>query len=322
MRGLSGRLALMIASPLAITGCAVRPADIRLDREALDRDIRAILEAHGAPVEAGVWFGGVGEEPWYARDEHRAQGGASAVKTAYLVELFAEHAGRLDEPLGGVDAILADAAHPAIVHFDPAVQDEIRREHAGASVRRVGQMMIRGDGVSNAVYNAAANVTTAVLGGPEGITGRIHARSPEFEGIVIRRHMLADRNAPGDNEATAASLAGVLRHIARGDLRGVDAETTEAIRAVLLAGRQWWYGRHFFKSGSLDTDPLVRVLSGYFEKRGRVAVYAVMLEQPGPGPLPRAEAGQRLEQTARQIRAALLRHARRPLHGALGFSRW
>ena len=127
--------------------------------------------------------------------------------------------------------------------------------------------MIRGTGVSNAVYNAAANLVTAFLGGPPELTGRIHARHPDFAGIASRRYMLAARDVTGDNEATAASLAAVLAAIARGDVPGLSPETHDAMRDILFL-EETDDGRHFYKGGSLNSNPITRVLSGYWETRG------------------------------------------------------
>ncbi|MBN1475822.1 hypothetical protein JXA47_03620 [Candidatus Sumerlaeota bacterium] len=314
-------IALMVIC-LGCRGLLPSRGPITLDTAKIDEAIRAITEEHGDGIEVSVWLGGLDGAPWYALNENEWRPGASAVKAAYLVELFAAHAGSLDEPLAETDQILSDPTHPAIVHFDERAQAEIRREHEGASVRRIGEMMIHGEGVSNTVYNAAANVTTAALGGAEGITERIHARSPDFGGIAIRRYMLADRNVTGDNEATAASLAAVLRRIAGADLPGVDEETVEAIREVLRGDRAWWLGLHFFKTGALNTNPLTRIESGYHTKRGRVIVYVVMTEQPNPGELTAEAAGERLQATTDRIRDLLLRAARREVHGALSLSPW
>lgn len=111
-----------------------------------------------------------------------------------------------------------DDAHPAIAHFTADDRADIWAEIAGATIRRIGQMMIRGTDLSNAVYNAAANVTTALLGGPEALTGLIHDRDPAFGGLTVRRYMLTTRDVTGDNEATAASLAAVLQRVAARDL--------------------------------------------------------------------------------------------------------
>jgi hypothetical protein len=300
----------------------MRPYPPKINQEALDSIVTGALTRHGQGVTASVWIGGADGEAWYSRDADAWHGGASSVKTAYLIELFAAHEGHLDEPLPGTAEIVGVSDHPAVVHFDAQTQADIRRDIIGASVRRVGDMMIRGADVSNAVYNAAANVTTAHLGGPESLTQKIHARAPEFDGIAIRRHMLADRNVTGDNEVTAATLARVLQRIASGDVPGVSAETTEAMRDILHVGRRFRLGKEFFKSGSLNTDPIVRVRSGYFVKRGRVIVYAVMTEQPDPGGLARDEAAQRLHETTVAMTDRLLHDVGRRVHGVHGFLPW
>ena len=149
--------------------------------------------------------------PWYEWKSKAIYPTASAIKTAYLVELFTAHSTHLDEPLTGLAEVLGDDDHPALAPFNPATRAEIRRELAGASARRVGEVMMGKLHASNAVYNAAANVTTAVLGGPVNLTSKIHARDQEFAPIEVRRYMLAPRDRPGDNEASASALAAVLQ---------------------------------------------------------------------------------------------------------------
>jgi hypothetical protein len=142
----------------------------RLDKAALDRTVADLIKGHGEDIVVSLWLGGGGPAAWYERNAADPRPTASAIKAFYLVELFAAHAGALDKPLPGADAVLKDDAHPAISHFTPAQRDEIRKALTGASVRRVGEVMIGAPGVSNAVYNAAANLTTAVLGGPDALT--------------------------------------------------------------------------------------------------------------------------------------------------------
>ena len=89
--------------------------------------------------------------------------------------------------------------------------------------------MIRGKGVSNATYNCAANLVTSALGGPEALERRIRARDPAFNGVFVRRYMLADRAKPGDNEATPGSLAAVLQRLAARNLPGLRPETIEVL---------------------------------------------------------------------------------------------
>ena len=129
------------------------------------------LREHGdGIVRQRVARRGRGRRLVRARSRSTPRATASAIKTFYLVELFDRFAGALDRPLPGVDAVLADDAHPAIAHFTPEQRAEIRRELTGATVRRVGLVMMGIAPASNIVYNAAANVTTAPLGGPEALT--------------------------------------------------------------------------------------------------------------------------------------------------------
>ena len=94
------------------------------------------------------------------------------------------------------------------MHFDSGQREEVRRELTDATVREIDHHMIRGTGVSNVVSNAAANVTTAVLGGPEDLTRRIHARDPTFAGLVTRRYMLAARDVTGGQRGHSRSSRG------------------------------------------------------------------------------------------------------------------
>jgi hypothetical protein len=166
--------------------------------------------------------------------------------------------------------------------------------------------MIHGPGVSNAIYNAAANVTTAVLGGPERVTVRIKARDPAFDGFAVRRYMMADRKENGDNEACAAMLAAVMQRIASGQLRGVKPETLDAIREALYLDTDERFGKHYFKSGSLSSDPAVQILSGYYNRDGRNLVYIIMLTQRDRGDTTPEKTSEHLKDTANKLRQALL----------------
>ena len=212
-----------------------------IDRAALDRQLDLILQpGRDAEMALSVWVGGPSGEAWYARDADVWRPAASSIKTAYLIELFAAYADGLDAAVKGVAAIVADPTHPAIVHFDADTQTDIREHLSAASVREIGRMMIRGTGVSNAVYNAAANVTTAVLGGPEALTTLMRERDPAFAGLASRRYMLAARDVTGDNDATAASLAAALRRIAAHEVRGSRlADRRRDAGDPSRAGRRW-----------------------------------------------------------------------------------
>ncbi len=286
-----------------------RPDGPTVDTRKLDDQVRAILAEHGDGVEAGLWVGGTKGDAWYAWKADEVRPTASAIKTAFLVELFARHADDLDRTPPGLDAILSDD-HPAIAHFSAEGREEVRKGLLGASVRKIGGIMMGTVPASNLVYNAAANVATALLGGPEGLTRAIHARDPSFAPIVVRRYMLADRKARGDNEATAASLAAVLRRVASGDIPGVRREAVDAIRTAVLVEDYPGGGRHHYKTGEIDTDPLTRVRTGWIERpRGETIVYAAMTRQPSPGARPRAEAGERLAKTDRRLADAILEAA-------------
>ncbi|MBI5852226.1 MAG: hypothetical protein HZB39_14525 [Planctomycetes bacterium] len=289
---------------LALLGaCTAAPAH-RVDVARIEHDVENLLAGHGSPVRAGLWLGDARSALW-SRDAERAMPAASAIKTAFLVEWFAEHAAGLDERPSAFAALCADTTHPAFTHFEAPLRSEIARDLSHASVREVGRAMIRGTGVSNGVYNAAANLVTAALDGPAALTARIHARDPAFASIHGRRYMLAARNA-GDNEASPASLAAVLQRIAGGDLAGVDDATLAAIRDVMRGRDDPRFGAHWQKSGALDTDPITRVESGCFPLDGTPLVYVVMLAQDDAGTTSAAEAGARLGRLALALRDLML----------------
>jgi hypothetical protein len=296
------------AAPQRASADAAAPA---ADRQRLTATIESALRAQGGGAAASVWLGGADGEPWFAREAGTARPTASAIKVFYLVELFAEHARQLDGPLPGAAAVLADDTHPAIGHFTPEQRAEIRRELGGASVRRAAQVMMGSAPASNAVYNAAANLITAALGGPEALTARIHRRDPAFATVAVRRYMLRDRTQHGDNEATAAALARVWQQIAAREIPGVDAATTDAVRAAVLQ-EPATIGRHLVKNGSLDSDPLAEVRAGCYETASGPIVYVVMTTLPAPGPDGRAFSSQSLAATATAIRDALI--AATPAH--------
>jgi hypothetical protein len=305
-------LGLLLAASGAVRG---QTLPVPLDRVAIDREVAGILDEHGEGIAAGLWIGGTDGGPWYDWKAESTLPTASAIKTSYLVELFAAHAHRLDEPLPGLAAVLGEETHAALAPFDPATRDAIRKALAGASVRRIGAVMMGKEPASNAVYNAAASVTTAVLGGPAALTAKIHARDPEFGPIRARRYMLAPRDRTGDNEASAAALASVLRRIAGRHLKGVDDATLADIRGAIISVDSGDLGRSYSKGGALASDPITRVSSGWWETPRGVIVSVVMTAQPGPGSRPRAEADARLAETNRRLGRAILAHARKVLDG-------
>ena len=207
--------------------------------------------------------------------------------------------------------------HPAVARFTPKQRAEVREALARASVRTIGKVMMGSEAAPNVVYNAAANVTTALLGGPEGLTRAIRARDPAFAGITVRRYMLAPRNVTGDNEATAEALAAVLGRITSGTVPGLNDTTARAVREAVLVTESvpGLKGRHHVKDGDLNSDPLTRVRSGWWEAPGGkpALVYVVMVAQPDPGRFGREQAGDRLAAAVSKLaRLALEDAATRP----------
>jgi hypothetical protein len=250
---------------LAVAPLVLWPTLARADEASLDKKVQGVLDEPGDAVQAGVWFGAPSGEPIYQRAADRAMPAASVVKTAVLIELFAAHAGHLDDPLGAdADAILADDKHPGMAPFSAAQRTEVRTALHGATVRTVGAIMMGSKHASNAVYNASANLAIASLGGPAEATAKIHARDATFGGVAVRRYMLASRTANGDNEATPASLAAVLASIATAKVPGgVDAATVEAMVQAMMK-ESAALGEHRHKEGTLDNDPMVCIKTGFY----------------------------------------------------------
>jgi len=273
--------------------------------DSLAQQVQAALAAPGDPVQAGVWFGPASHEPRYQLAADRAIPAASAVKTAILIELFAAHAGHLDEPLG-TDAVLADDRHLALAPFSAAQRKEVRAGLWGASVRTVGAVMMGSHKASGTVYSAAANLAIASLGGPAETTARIAARDPRFTGVVIRRYMLAPR-APGDNLATPTALAAVLAAVATRELPGVDAATAAAIVQAMMQSTDPALGEHRSKEGDLDSDPMVVLKTGFYLRGGAgpPLVYVVAAVLTGAPTGTRDAAHRRLDQLTDAIHARL-----------------
>lgn len=280
---------------------SAQPAAPRVDRLQLSARVDGPLREHGQGIEASLWLGGVAGPAVFERNPLTPRPTASAIKSFYVVELFARFAGALDQPLPGVDGVLAGDAHPAISHFTPEQRAEIRRELNGATVRRIGLVMMGTAPASNAVYNAAANVTTAVLGGPEALTALIRMRDAAFADVAARRYMLRNRRERGDNEAPAIALAALYQRLAARRLAGIDPSTMDAVHEALRRPDDPALGRHYEKSGNLDSDPLAEVRAGWYETAKGPLVYVVMTTQPTPGPSGREASSQQLAKTANAL---------------------
>ncbi|MGA0059322.1 MAG: hypothetical protein ACO3RU_07015 [Planctomycetota bacterium] len=285
---------------------AAKPRRSRDEDDAFAPIVERALASHGDEgLTVSAWIGTPDGKSLFTRDAGSVRAAASSIKTAYLVELFGAFEGALDRPLPGLDAILDDPAHPALVHFEPETRAQIVAAMRGASVRRIAQMMIHGIGVDNATYNAAANVTTAVLGGPAGLTEKITERFGP--GAAVRRYMLAARDVTGDNEVSAAFLTRVLCAIASGDVPGIGTQTIDAIRDQLFLEVLDGGVRHLSKTGALDTDPMTRISSGILMRPGATPiVYAVLCERRGPGSRTREDAVVALEESNATLTRQLL----------------
>ncbi|MFN9756154.1 MAG: hypothetical protein ACK58X_07050 [Planctomycetota bacterium] len=312
---------------LALAGCSATSAAAPLAPPAaplpagLGQQVADVVAALGPTARAAVWFGTADGDALLTWNADTPMPAASAIKAAFLIEVFAAQASAppsplaippamptltdvpfvpkpgLDAPLAGADAVLSDAAHPAIAHFPPAQRATARRLLGGQSTRRIAEAMIASTGVDNATYNVAANLVTARLGGPAALTQRLHARDPRWTGLQVRRYMLADRRAHGDNAATAASLAAVHAALATRRVAGLDAATVQACRAVLADGEDASGRAVFRQDGALDSAPATRTRAGWREGRDGARVFAILLADDAAG----AAVGTRLETAAARI---------------------
>jgi hypothetical protein len=303
------------ADPSEFVRTSTAPAG-QIDKAELDRTLGAIIHAHGDPIETSFWLGGDDPIAWYELNSTQLRPSASAIKTFHLIELFAAYAESLDQPLPGADKVLADDNHPSTAVFARQEdRDDIRRVLSGATVRQIGHVMmtqqtIEGKEVSLAAYNAAANLATAVLGGPDALTRLIRKRDPAFECVAIRRYMMVDDRKSGDNEVTAAALATLYCRLATRKLAGIDATTMTAIHAPLLQKRFGPQSAVYFKDGGLKNDPMTQVRAGWWETPQGPVVYVAMIEQAAPGPAGREATFARMKHTVEELAATLVRAGR------------
>jgi len=274
---------LLIGFLVSSTGAQDLPAKVA-EEIALPAKMQALLAAQSSSIKLGIWVGRADGNSLVQWHDAEPRPVASAVKIAMLIELFDKYADRLDETRSELlSFMLAD--HPAVVHFSESQREEIRAQIAGASIRRIGRVMMGSEAASNIVYNAAANMTIALLGGPDHLTQLMHQRAPELQEIYVCRYMLAPRNQPRDNTATPRSLATIWRWLANESIPGVNQATfmsiEKAIRHTEL--RFALEGRHLYKDGALDSLPLTRVHAGSWTVRNERFAYVVMLEQSDTG---------------------------------------
>jgi len=291
---------LLVAAPAAVLAQEASTSAAHPIHEAIE----SIASRSPGGIDVTAWVGGGSGAPSYERGAKVVMPTASAIKAFYLVEFFAANPGRLDQPLDDASRILVDE-HPAISHFTPQVRDEIRRELTTSSVRRVGLIMQGHTDVSNAVYNAAANLVTAHLGGPEKLTERIHARDPRFQPVVVRRYMLRDRSMPGDNEATAESIAALYQSLASRKLNGISEDVMTAVHDVLK--RPGGDSEPlFYKDGALGSNPLTSVRAGWKQTSRGPLVFVFMCRQPVTDPAGSSDDYKRLQALSASFRERTL----------------
>lgn len=271
------------------------------ERSAIDAEIAKLGPDVRVAIDVCRLPGPGVEAASYRKDADAVLPTASSIKTAIMIELFAKYAGKLDEPVPGLDTILKDD-HPAVAHFTPEQREEIREGLSGSTVRRIGRVLMGPEKAPNRVYNAASNVAIALLGGPEETTRLIHARDPEFSEIMVRRYMLADRKVRGDNESTPTALVAVLRRLADRSMAGLDAETIDACLDAISNYGTPDGGRRFVKNGGLSSPPITRVIAGWYERPNAPPIaYVAMLaldESVSDSP---DEAGKRLSQAGERL---------------------
>lgn len=231
-----------------------------------------------AGTEFGIWVGRPDGEVLFEHHADKVMPTASSIKVAMLIELFAKYEDQLDSPPVGVEEII-QADHPAFAHYTKKQRDEVIEHLAEATVAEIGYRMIHTEGAPNPVYNGASSIATALLGGPAKTTELIHARDPAFDAIIVNRYMLADRTVNGDNTATPKSLAAVLAKLSSGKVPGLKDETVERIHEILKIDSREGV-TSYGKSGSLSSEPVTRILSGWDESNGETVVYAIMGSAP------------------------------------------
>jgi hypothetical protein len=103
-------------------------------------------------------------------------------------------------------------------------------------------------------------------------------------------------------------LAALYQRLAACRLAGIDAPTMDAVLEALRRRDDPALGRHYEKSGNLDSDPLSEVRAGWYDTAKGPLVYVVMTMQPTPGPAGRDASSQQLAKTA-DVLAQTIVHA-------------
>lgn len=247
--------------------------------------------------------------PIYARNALTWRPAASVVKTAFLTELFVDHQDALDNPLPGADEILLRPSHTAFSHYSEEEMIEIVEVLHKLTVRELGGVMMRGEGVSETVYNAASNLVIDHFGGLDEITMRIRSQDEELAAVAVRRYMATARKSGYDNEATAAWVGALLCRLARGGVREAEAATLDAIRDVMLESSSP-KGNHYYKGGALRSDPICEIRSGWWTGTADPLVYVVMASLTTIGHLDRDAVCSKLKDDVISLTSVILEACR------------
>ncbi len=272
------RAILIIAFVVAASSC--QPPQETL-QDIIESEIRTIEQAvaetesgNAGGVEYSVWLGPPDGDVWYRHNTDVVRPAASAIKTAILIEFFSKQIESLDLPFNALGDIINSPESAAIRHFGAEKQAAARDELRDLTARQLAEAMIHKEHIeTNAAYNAAANVIIEYLGGPAALTERVQRRFPRADGLQIARYMLADRRQNDDNLLTAESLATILRYLALGTATN---ELRDSVRAVLLLETDETRGEHYYKGGTLTSEPPVRIEAGWWEYQGTACVYVVI----------------------------------------------
>ena len=268
---------VVLTSPINLRpaiGQKVLPQNLQKKLATLPRDITvaiAVMDSCGKLV--------------YQLNAETKMPAASAIKTAILIEFFSKYRHDLSISPKEASGILSDPIHSAIAHFSDRAKKEIAADLAGASVKRLGHIMIdrhdeSGSKYSSVTYNAATNLAIALLGGPAKTTQAIHARDPAFTGITVNRYMLADRKTTGDNTATPLALASLHQKISSRQLTAYSANTLDAVHQILHTRDSPKGATLYSKGGSLSSDPVTRVQAGWNQAGSTTMPFAIMVAQP------------------------------------------
>ncbi len=289
------------------------PHDAQLphvDRRAIATACDEAEAAFDDRLQLAIWLGGPEGPSWYERGADRMLASASSIKVAYLAELFASMEGRLDEPLSGLDQIVADPEHPGIVHFAPDVRAEIARTMRGASVRahgadddprrrRVEQGLQRG----RERHDRRARRTR----GPDGATAR-EVRTGRGGAALHARATTRHRRQRGHPRASSVKCS------SRSPAAGCTASSrTRSRRCAICCSstRTRRSAGHYTKNGDLDSDPMTRIQTGFWETPGgKTLVYVVMGQLESAGDAPRDELGAQLEEAVSKLAGAVVDAAR------------